>query len=365
VVIWDRLTLASALTVSYTSQVQSNESLLVDAYDTLSAISFYRSTADRLVRGATDEVDRVQRLIDWTTDNVRPHTAAPLRFVPDNFYDIVRRGFGYCDQASHIFATLAHFAGYESRLLFLWRADNTSPHTIAEVRLERGWVGADPWLGVLWRDRTGNPVSVQTLVKHPEIFEALGYPSFGLQLADFERSTIFQTFPYQSPAATVDKVLAKVRSQPIAPPPVTLAAVAGAAASVSAASDATLGGKVPATDLLIAYDHARRLQLEGRYLEAIEIYGVLRSGDLPLEMTEAVDFFVGLAHLRSGNASRAAQWFAGALSRNPDSEWRNSLLIYRGLSLIELEEFDLARESLIAADIVQNRAPLSTLPAVR
>jgi hypothetical protein len=60
---------------------------------------------------------------------------------------------GSCDQAAHVFATLAHFAGYDAHLLFLRAPDGTSPHTVAEVRADDRWVLVDPWLGTLFLDR--------------------------------------------------------------------------------------------------------------------------------------------------------------------------------------------------------------------
>ena len=88
--------------------------------------------------------------MEWTYENVRPPYAAPPRIVSDNSYRIVRRGFGYCDQAAHVFATLAAYAGYQSRMWFLRRADGVSPHSIAQVRLDNRWITViDPFMGAI------------------------------------------------------------------------------------------------------------------------------------------------------------------------------------------------------------------------
>src|SRR5688572_14352141 len=102
----ERLMTASALTVSYSSVLASHESVIVDAYETVSALGLFRSTAARLTEGKATDREKLEALTEWTNEMVRPQYAAPARIVTDNFYDIVRRGFGYCDQDAHVVATL-------------------------------------------------------------------------------------------------------------------------------------------------------------------------------------------------------------------------------------------------------------------
>jgi tetratricopeptide (TPR) repeat protein len=351
-----RLTIASALTVSYTSNLASRESLVLDVYETVAAVTFFRSAAERLTLGQPTDRERLEKLLAWTHDNVRPQGAAPTRVLSDNFYDIIRRGFGYCDQAAHVFATLAHFAGYDARLLFLRRADNVSPHSVAEVHVGDSWVVGDPWLGVLWRDAEGNPIGVDRLLANASLLRSMGYESMGLNVDDFLRATVFEAFPYQSAAATFDKVVSKMRLQPIAPPPSTIALSPSAPVDTSVSTDG-----VPATDGLVAYDNARRAQLDGRYLDAVDAYRSLELGVIPTELSDSVDFFVGLALLRAGHTTDALKAFDEALAKSPRSDWRNSVLYYRGLAYVDLGELEKARGSFRAADIVQSQAALATL----
>lgn len=146
---WEWLRTTSALTAGYSRALPGRESRLTNAvmtvYETARAIAFYRETAARLLAGRTRDRERLATLMAWTHDNVRPQYAAPARVISDNFYDIVRRGFGYCDQSAHVFLTLAHYSGYEGRMLFLRRADGVSPHSVAEVRVGERWIVVDPW----------------------------------------------------------------------------------------------------------------------------------------------------------------------------------------------------------------------------
>jgi hypothetical protein len=324
----ERLATASALTTSYSSALPAQESLIVDAYETLSAVGFFSSAAERLTVGKTSDADKLEALVAWTNENVRPQYAAPDRLVVDNFYDIVRRGFGVCDQSAHVLATLAHYAGFESRLLFLRDEDGVSHHTVTQVDIGNKWIIADPWAGFLWKDSKGHLLAIDDVTQDPRLYEQFPYSSFwSLSLEDFERGTPFYTFPYQPATDTLKKVLAKIAGQPIAPPPSSV----GLADLVTSG---TQGGQIDAAAIVL-YDRARRAHLDGDFARAVDLYRQsLRTG-LDAEMTESADFFIGLALLDAHDAAGAVAAFNIAIASGSD-DWERSELSYRGRALEEL-----------------------------
>lgn len=328
----DRVTAASALTVSYSSRLQSHESLIVDSYETVSALGVFRSIAARLTAGKTNDHEKLEALADWTNETVRPQYAAPSRIVADNVYDIVRRGFGYCDQDAHVFATLARLAGYDSRLLFLRRADGVSPHSVAQVDVGGRWVVVDAWLGVVWADEAGVLLTVEDVLARPSLYKRWPYERlWSLHLDDFARGTAFRTFPYQSLMEFIDKVATKVRGQPFAPPPSSV----GLAPLMPAGSggDDIVNPIDPAG--ILTYDRARRLHLEGRYRDAVAAYQEALRNGVDADISAAARFFIGLALLRAGDLDAAIAAFARVLETDA-GDWRPSVLQYQGTALEQL-----------------------------
>ncbi|MGE0706280.1 MAG: transglutaminase family protein, partial [Vicinamibacterales bacterium] len=214
---WPRLRDQSALTTSYSTAVPHRQTLPLDAYELVSGVLFFRETAARLVASKETHEDRLTALMEWTHENVRPQFAAPARVVPDTFVDIIRRGHGYCDQSAHVFATLAHFAGYRSHLLFLRRPDGRSPHTVAEVLVDDRWVLVDPWLDYLFVNREGRLAGVEDLGVSADL--PAGYAPVGIDAGFFQRATRFESFPYQPLPEFASKVWSRIAGAPVARPP--------------------------------------------------------------------------------------------------------------------------------------------------
>ena len=344
---WKTVGERSALSTSYSTVVAHRPSLAVDAYELLSGALFFRRTAERLVAAKSTDRERLTALMEWVHENVRPQYAAPARIVPDNFIDIARRGYGYCDQSAHVFATLAHFAGYDVHLLFLRAADGVSPHTVAEVRVDDRWVLVDPWLGFLFLDRAGRLAGTADLGTAAAL--PRGYALIGADIDEghFQRGTRFETFPYLSLSGLVLKVWRRVAgvptvdtptAPPTGPPPTTPV--------VTAASDpVTLRAEI------LEMDEARRAHLDGRYDQAIAGYRTLLVRPVPLDMAESVRFFLGLALLRAGSARQAILAFDSALEVAPGTAWRSSVLYYRAEAKGQAGDVDGAVTDLRAANI--------------
>jgi hypothetical protein len=366
---WKVLGEASAVTTSYSAVIEPPESLMVDAYELLSGVLFFRRTAERLVAAKATHRERLEALMGWAHENVRPTYAAPTRVVADNFMDIVRRGYGSCDQTAHVFATLAHYAGYDVHLLFLRAPDGVSPHTVAEVRIDGRWVLVDPFLPTLFLDRDGHLASVADLGTTAAIPEAYAvYAVSGPRVDEglFRRATPFETFPYQSFSSFLSKVGSKIAfrvwnhiaAKPVddIPDPNSQTGTAPPPAGVADVPEAPeLRAEV------LQMDAARRTHLEGRHDEAISGYRTLLTQRVPSDMAESVRFFLGLAVLRTGAAGQAIVAFDAALAAAPRTEWAPSIRYYRAEAKLRRGDVDGAVADLRAANIPAATRELASL----
>ncbi len=347
-----RLPASSAASISYTSGVPNRESMLLDVYETASGIRLFRAIADRAVAGKSRDLARLSALMEWTYENVRPEYAAPERFVADNSYRIVRRGFGYCDQAAHVFATLATYAGYRARIFFLQTADGASPHSVAQVRLAGRWIIVDPWLGVI-PQRDGVPMTVKDLGIDPGALDRLGYRD--LSVGDFQRGIPFETFPYEDVKGVSVRIWRKLVAN-------------GSRGGLLIARRTPLPAFVdseedepePPIDQRESLDEARRAHLEGRYGDAVALYRSLLAAEPQAEIAESAAFFLGMALLDDDDAPGAVEAFSAALERHPDTPWRKSLLYFRARA----EERD-GRPVAAAADYAAAAIPRSQLDLAR
>jgi hypothetical protein len=398
VYVWMALRSASALGADYSTVMSDREPLYVDAYGVVSGSLLLRGIAHRLVAAQGTNRERLRALMDWAHENVRPAYAAPARVVTDTLFGIVRRGYGFCDQTNHVFAALAHYAGYDAHLLFLRDAHGFSTHTVAEVRVDGRWVVVDAYLGTLFLDRNGRLASVAdlgTTAALPPVYSYLGVP---VDLNLFRRGTPFETFPFQGPVGLASRVWTRLigrsgddwSSAPSAlasqgaadrpetgpsgtkppegsPPGATPPAATAPGATPPDAQVAEV--KRPPTwdlqDEVLVMDEARRDHLEGRYDEAIEGYRELLARPLPLDMAESVRFFLGLALLRAGAPDQAIAAFDAALTAAPRTEWAPSVRYYRAEAKLRTSDLEGALADLRAADIAPARLELTRLARSR
>src|SRR5262249_48755708 len=139
------------------------------------------------------------------------YTKFPQGVIDDNFYNILRRGHGYCDQIAHVFATLGYFAGYKTRLFMLQNPDTRkSPHTLAQVWLDNQWRFVEPYLGIVPLTAQRRLVSLEDLQREPDLlikyYQQSGVP---LSFADFPEGYPFYTFPYIGFSGFVKKVFSR------------------------------------------------------------------------------------------------------------------------------------------------------------
>lgn len=97
-----------------------------------------RRISGTAVAGSASEGDRVERLLRWAHDNVRPQPAS-LPVVDDHIWNIIVRGYGNADQAADVFATLAGYQGIPATLIFPRRADGSPVYAVAYAYVGGGW----------------------------------------------------------------------------------------------------------------------------------------------------------------------------------------------------------------------------------
>lgn len=368
----------SALGMGYTSTRAAYESLPLDAYETAVGLIWAEATAARLTRGKSSMREQLEALEVWTHENVRPQYAAPSPLIDDNFYGIARRGFGYCDQLAHVFATLAALSGHDARLLFLRKANGSSPHTVAEIRVGDVWALCDPFFGAVLHDDANQLVTVEDVLRNPTILTQFAYDIKGITADLFGRGIRFRTFPYDSvddfvarlghkltggynpPSATRPTPQPQLQPQP-QPQPVT----GSRATATSGPTDAKVANDI------VTYDSARRAHLEGRYGDAIAHYIQILKAPLDPDLGKASRFHLALAHLRNNNVELSKASFDLALELDPTSDWATheltnaswapSCLFYRAEARERLGDHQGALADLRAANIPPAVARLRSL----
>ena len=167
----------------------------------------------RKVNEIKEQTSEPQRQIDlalsWVTQYVRPQDASPSPVISDDYYNILKRGSGYCDQAAYVFSVLSTRLGIPARMIMLQDRDGISRHTAAEVYLDKKWQYIDPWLGVFPHKSDGDGYTrfefandQPALVKYGYTPELSGY--------DFSNSFVFETFPFMSLKKLLQKIVSKL-----------------------------------------------------------------------------------------------------------------------------------------------------------
>ena len=134
-----------------------------------------RRVSATAVAGATTEADRVDRLLRWAHDNVRPQPAG-LPVIDDHTWNIIVRGYGNSDQAADVFATLAGYQGIPATLIFPRLADGTPVYAVAYAYVDGGWRVYDVRLGFALRMPDGRLATVDEARGDPAVTRGLPAP---------------------------------------------------------------------------------------------------------------------------------------------------------------------------------------------
>jgi hypothetical protein len=175
--------------------------------DLLHGEKLMRRKVNQIRSQTSDPQGQIDLALSWVTQYVRPQDASPSPVISDDYYNILKRGAGYCDQSAYVFSVLSTRLGIPARMIMLQDRDGISRHTAAEVYLDKKWQYIDPWLGVFPHGSDGAGYTRFEFAHDQSALEKYGYAEQGLTGYDFVQSKIFKTFPFISLPNLAKKVL--------------------------------------------------------------------------------------------------------------------------------------------------------------
>jgi tetratricopeptide (TPR) repeat protein len=289
---------------------------------------------------------------------VRPQDASPSPVISDDYYNILKRGSGYCDQAAYVFSVLSTRLGIPARMIMLQDRDGISRHTAAEVYLDKKWQFIDPWLGVFPHRSDGTGYTRFEFAYDQSALEKYGYIGQGLTGYDFAQSKIFETFPFMSLPNLVRKVFSKfgnLRESSSSTP--------GGLSNVEQIDDVNLarGLTDKQLEVLRLYDKARELHLNEDFERAREIYSKLLVNKELLVIKDSARFFLGVTYFDERKYENAEMYFKREIANNLNSIWINSKYRFLAESLIAQGKVSEARTWLKKTDSRGAKARLLNL----
>jgi hypothetical protein len=293
-----------------------------------------------IVEGEKTELGKAQALIMWVQLHVRPQTSAPTTVITDDYVNIIKRGWGYCDQMAHVFATMATFVGLEAKQLQLFRDDGVSPHTLAMVKIDGKWRIASTWRGVIPLNAEGEPYTKSGFIdrlKKGDIYELAP-----LGPIEFENSKSLKTFPYlsnwQVGLKIFYRILEKIKSlsSPSSP------------SSPSSSSDLAAQVQIPINELEL-YNRARDAHLDMKFDLAQRLYDQVIATSKSSILVDEAEFARGMNEYDSKEYTSAAMIFRNISFQYPDSAWKISARRMRAESLIKMGK---VQEALVILDSI-------------
>jgi hypothetical protein len=319
-----------------TSSIQSGNASTLQSYSSLNPQSLFSGRrvisklANEITAGKTTQMEKAQTLLNWVQLHIRPQTEGPSTVIGDDYVNIVKRGWGYCDQMAHVFATMATFVGLDARQFQLIQDNGVSPHTVAEVKIDERWIVADPWMGIIPTNSLGNGYTVAQMASSVTARKKFGYEQIGLGAATFKNGKRFSTYPYISNLSTLQKIVTKVprklinklKSSLSSPPkqatPSSTSTGTGIGTNTSQAVEvnANWSGK----DLLL-FDKSRLQQLAFNYADAIQGFESLISTSHNGSVIDSAQYFLALALFDAGHVSKASASLSEIVQKHPKSPW--------------------------------------------
>jgi len=315
--------------------------------DLLRGEKLMRRKVNQIRSQTSDPQGQIDLALSWVTQNVRPQDASPSPVISDDYYNILKRGSGYCDQAAYVFSVLSTRLGIPARMIMLQDIDGISRHTAAEVYLDKKWQYIDPWLGVFPHKSDGTGYSRFDLARDQSALEKYGYIKQGLTGYDFAQSKIFETFPFMSTTNLVRKVFSKfgnLRESSSSTP--------GGLSNVEQIDDVDLatGLTDKQLDVLKLYDRARELHLYEDFDRARELYSRLFVNQELLVINDSARFFFGVTYFDERKYGSAEKYFKREITDYPTNVWINSEYRFLAESLIAQGKVAEAKTWLVKAD---------------
>ena len=326
--------------------------------DLLHGEKLMRRKVNQIKSQTSNPQGQIDLALSWVTQYVRPQDASPSPVISDDYYNILKRGAGYCDQAAYVFSVLSTRLGIPARMIMLQDRDGISRHTAAEVYLDKEWQYIDPWLGIFPHRSDGTGYTRIEFARDQSALEKYGYTDQGLAGYDFAHATIFETFPFMSLASLVRKVFSKfgnLRESSSNTP--------GGLSNVEQINDVDLTIKLTDQqfEVLKLYDKARELHLEEDLEGARSIYSKLMVNQELSVINDSARFFFGVTFFGEEKYESAEKYFKREIANHPGSVWINSKYRFLAESLIVQGKVAEAKTWLVKADSLGAVARLNNL----
>jgi hypothetical protein len=202
-----------------------------EIYDYVYGYFVFSGIGHSLTVNMTEDFDKAANVAFWVFDNIKGFSRWQRhRFMPvidDSALCIYRRGFGYCDQGAHVYATIMHYLGFKVKLLMLKNDEGVSNHTVAIV-----YVGGKPMIvdtayKFIFADNNKNPIAIDELgnseifdeylniVKSTDELLKIEYSEF--KPSWFKNGTSYETFPYCKRQDMIGKIADRMKKRFIRP----------------------------------------------------------------------------------------------------------------------------------------------------
>jgi hypothetical protein len=320
--------------------------------DLLHGENLIRRKVNQIRSQSSDPQRQIDLALSWVTQYVRPQDASPSPVISDDYYNIIKRGSGYCDQAAYVFSVLSTRLGIPSRMIMLQDREGISHHAAAEVYLDKKWQFIDPWLGVFPHKSDSTAYSRFEFAHDQAALNKYGYIEQGLTGYEFAHSIIFETFPFMSLPSLVKKVFSKfgnLRESSSSTP--------GGLSNVGQIEDINETDGINLEtgltnfqlEVLKLYDNARELHLDEDFIGAREIYSKLMINQELLVINDSDRFFFGATYFDERKYKNAEHYFKREIANRPSSVWVNSEYRFLAESLIAQGKIEEGKISLVKA----------------
>ncbi len=297
-----------------------------------------RRKVNQIKSQTSDPQGQIDLALSWVTKSVRPQDASPSPVISDDYYNILKRGAGYCDQAAYVFSVLSTKLGIPARMIMLQDRDGISRHTAAEVYLNKKWQYIDPWLGIFPHRSDGSGYTRFELAHDQSALEKYGYKDQGLAGYDFAHAKIFETFPFMSLPNFVKKVFSKFgnlrESSSSTPGGLSNVEQIEGAKLQKGLTDRLTKLTNQQLEALKLYDRARELHLNEDFDGAREIYSRLLVNQELLVINDSARFFFGVTYFDERKYDSAEKYFKLEITDHPTNVWINSEYRFLAESLI-------------------------------
>ena len=320
-----------------------------EGYTSLNTQSFFagrtrvQKLAQWVVEGKTTDLEKAQALVNWVQLHVRPQTSAPTTVITDDYVNVIKRGWGYCDQMAHVFATMATYVGLEAEQLQLYRDDGVSPHTLAMVKIDGQWVIASTWRGVIPINAQGHPYTLPAFIELLKKHDIYSFAESGIGATEFENAKVLKTYPYLSNISVTHKILNRVVDH------------VKALTSSTSSTSSTLASDVliPSKELTL-YNKARDADLDLNFITAISIYGEVISTSNSSILKNEARFQLGMAYFDTKNYQKALITFTKIIASQQNSAWEISAKRMEAETLLRLGQTKQALAILDSVHTIQS-----------